>query len=111
MSTGCRQRLLNKARPGRAISVLDHDKLMSHPHFRTKLDALTSSALTAARVPVFLACLLVVGGVPALLAYRTAAGSARRARILALPQRGERAAHAPATAVADIMVLRAMGER
>jgi Kef-type K+ transport system membrane component KefB len=93
---------------GALLSVLDHDKVMSHPLFRTKLeaagfgifipaffvtsglrfdlDALTSSASTAARVPLFLACLLIVRGVPALLLYRRAAGSARRARIAALLQ-------------------------
>jgi Kef-type K+ transport system membrane component KefB len=93
---------------GALISLLDHDKVMSHPLFRTKLeaagfgifipvffvssglrfdlDALTSSASTAARVPIFLACLLVVRGLPALLLYRQAAGSARRARIAALLQ-------------------------
>jgi Kef-type K+ transport system membrane component KefB len=53
---------------------------------RFDLDALTSSASTAARVPIFLACLLVVRGVPALLLYRRPAGSARRARIAALLQ-------------------------
>jgi Kef-type K+ transport system membrane component KefB len=93
---------------GALVSVLDHDKVMSHPFFRTKLEAagfgifipvffvssgirfdlgaLTSSASTAARVPIFLACLMVVRGVPALLLYRRAAGSARRARIAALLQ-------------------------
>jgi Kef-type K+ transport system membrane component KefB len=93
---------------GALLSVLDHDKVMSHPLFRTKLeaagfgifipaffvtsglrfdlDALTSSASTAARVPLFLACLLTVRGVPALLLYRRAAGSAQRARIAALLQ-------------------------
>jgi len=93
---------------GALVSVLDHDKVMSHPLFRTKLEAagfgifvpvffvssgirfdlgaLTSSASTAARVPIFLACLLVVRGAPALLLYRRAAGSARRARIAAVLQ-------------------------
>jgi Kef-type K+ transport system membrane component KefB len=93
---------------GALVSVLDHDKVMSHPRFRIKLeaagfgifipvffvasgvrfdlDALTSSASTLARVPIFLACLLVVRGLPALLLYRTAAGSARRAGIAALLQ-------------------------
>src|SRR3954452_14942547 len=93
---------------GGLLSVLDHDKVMSHPLFRTKLeaagfgifipaffvasgvrfdlDALTSSASTAARVPIFLACLLTVRGVPALLLYRHAAVSAHRARIAALLQ-------------------------
>jgi Kef-type K+ transport system membrane component KefB len=93
---------------GAMVSLLDHDKVMSHPLFRTKLEAagfgifipvffvssgvrfdlgaLTSSASTAARVPIFLACLLLVRGVPALLLYRRPAGSARRARIAALLQ-------------------------
>jgi Kef-type K+ transport system membrane component KefB len=93
---------------GALVTILDHDKVMSHPLFRTKLeaagfgifvpvffvasgvrfdlDALTSSASTAMLVPIFLACLLVVRGVPALLLYRQAAGSAQRARIAALLQ-------------------------
>jgi Kef-type K+ transport system membrane component KefB len=93
---------------GALISILDHDGVMSHPLFRTKLEAagfgifipvffvasgirfdlgaLTSSASTVARVPIFLLCLMLVRGVPALLLYRRAAGSARRARIAALLQ-------------------------
>jgi Kef-type K+ transport system membrane component KefB len=93
---------------GALISILDHDKVMSHPLFRTKLEAagfgifipvffvtsgirfdlgaLTASASTLARVPIFLACLMLVRGLPAVLLYRRAAGSARRARIAALLQ-------------------------
>jgi Kef-type K+ transport system membrane component KefB len=93
---------------GALISILDHDRVMSHPQFRTKLEAagfgifipvffvtsgvrfdlgaLTSSASTLARVPIFLACLMLVRGLPALLLYGRAAGSARRARIAGLLQ-------------------------
>jgi Kef-type K+ transport system membrane component KefB len=93
---------------GALISILDHDRVMSHPLFRTKLEAagfgifipvffvtsgvrfdlgaLTSSASTLALVPIFLGCLMLVRGLPALLLYRRAAGSARRARIAALLQ-------------------------
>jgi Kef-type K+ transport system membrane component KefB len=93
---------------GALISILDHDKVMSHPLFRTKLEAagfgifipvffvtsgirfdlgaLTASASTLARVPIFLACLMLVRGLPAVFLYRRAAGSARRARIAALLQ-------------------------
>jgi Kef-type K+ transport system membrane component KefB len=93
---------------GSLISILDRDKVMSHPLFRRKLEAagfgifipvffvtsgvqfdlgaLTSSASTLARVPIFLVCLMLVRGLPALLLYSRAAGSARRARIAALLQ-------------------------
>jgi Kef-type K+ transport system membrane component KefB len=93
---------------GALISILDHDRVMSHPLFRTKLEAagfgifipvffvtsgvrfdlgaLTSSASTLARVPIFLACLVLVRGLPAVLLYGREAGSARRARIAALLQ-------------------------
>lgn len=93
---------------GALVSVLDHDRVMSHPLFRTKLeaagfgifipvffvtsgirfdlDALTSSASTLAHVPIFLACLMLVRGLPAVLLYRRVAGSARRAGIAALLQ-------------------------
>ena len=76
---------------GALLSVLDPDRGMTHPQFRLKLeaigfgflipvffvtsglrfdlDALTESASTIARVPIFLLCLVVVRGVPALL-YR-----------------------------------------
>ena len=76
---------------GALLSVLDPDREMTHPRFRAKLeaagfgifipvffvasglrfdlDALTASASTLARVPVFLLALLVVRALPALL-YR-----------------------------------------
>ena len=72
---------------GAILSLVDRDALMTHPHFRTKLegagfgffipvffvgvgltfdlDALTSSASTVLRVPLFLVALLVVRGLPA----------------------------------------------
>jgi Kef-type K+ transport system membrane component KefB len=93
---------------GALISILDRDRVMTHPRFREKLEAagfgifipvffvtsgvrfdlgaLTSSASTVARVPIFLACLLLVRGLPALLLYRAPAGSTRRAGIAALLQ-------------------------
>jgi len=76
---------------GVVLTLIDRDEMMTHPEFRTKLDsigfgvfipvffvtsglnydlnALTSSGSTLARVPVFLAALLLVRGLPALL-YR-----------------------------------------
>src|SRR3954466_5535813 len=76
---------------GAIISLVDSDRVMTHPDFRRKLeaigfgffipvffvtsgvrfdlDALTASASNVAMVPVFLAALLVVRGLPALL-YR-----------------------------------------
>src|SRR5215207_825479 len=83
---------------GAIISLLDRDQVMTHPEFRRKLeamgfgffipvffvtsgvrfdlDALTSDASNLAMVPVFLAALLVVRGLPALV-YRGAIGSRR----------------------------------
>jgi Kef-type K+ transport system membrane component KefB len=76
---------------GAILKLADRDEMMMHPEFRTKLEAvgygvfipvffvasglsfdlgaLFSSADTVARVPVFLAALLIVRGLPALL-YR-----------------------------------------
>jgi Kef-type K+ transport system membrane component KefB len=76
---------------GAVLSLVDRDRMMTHPTFRTKLeavgygvfipvffvasgirfdvDALFASASTAARVPLFLVALLIVRGLPALL-YR-----------------------------------------
>jgi Kef-type K+ transport system membrane component KefB len=76
---------------GAIISLVDSDRVMTHPDFRLKLEAmgfgffipvffvtsglrfdlnaLTASASNVAMVPVFLAALLVVRGLPALL-YR-----------------------------------------
>lgn len=83
---------------GALLSLLDHDRAMTHPQFRTKLeavgfgvfipvffvssgvqfdlDALLGGASTLALVPVFLAALIVVRGVPALL-YRRALSPAQ----------------------------------
>jgi Kef-type K+ transport system membrane component KefB len=80
---------------GAVLSLVDRDRMMTHPAFRTKLDAvgygvfipvffvasgirfdldaLFASASTVARVPFFLAALLVVRGLPALL-YRPSVG-------------------------------------
>jgi Kef-type K+ transport system membrane component KefB len=76
---------------GAIISLLDRDEVMTHPDFRRKLealgfgffipvffvtsgvrfelDALVADASNVAMVPIFLAALLVVRGLPALL-YR-----------------------------------------
>jgi Kef-type K+ transport system membrane component KefB len=90
---------------GAVLSALDRDELMSHPQFRLKLEAagygvfipvffvssglgfnlhaLTSSASGIAKVPIFLAALLLVRGAPALL-YRGEVGprGARAAGLL-----------------------------
>jgi Kef-type K+ transport system membrane component KefB len=80
---------------GALLTLVDHDQAMTHPQFRLKLesagfgifipvffvasglrfdlDALTASASTLARVPLFLAVLLLVRGLPALL-YRSTIG-------------------------------------
>jgi Kef-type K+ transport system membrane component KefB len=80
---------------GALVGYIDRDAAMTHPHFRLKLeaigygfvipvffvasgvsfdlDALLDDASTLARVPVFLAALLVARGVPA-LAYRSLVG-------------------------------------
>ena len=76
---------------GAVLTLVDRDRAMTHPEFRTKLeaagfgifipvffvasglqfdlDALFASGSTIARVPLFLAAILVVRGLPA-LAYR-----------------------------------------
>jgi Kef-type K+ transport system membrane component KefB len=78
---------------GALMSLLDRDELMTHPQFRTKLEgigfgvfipvffvtsglrfdlgALFASGSTIAMVPIFLAVLLIVRGLPALLLYRS----------------------------------------
>src|SRR5438270_2882015 len=83
---------------GVILRLIDGDQMMTHPQFRQKLEAigfgvfipvffvtsgigfdlpaLFSSPSTILRVPVFLAALLLVRGVPALL-YRRLAGSRR----------------------------------
>jgi Kef-type K+ transport system membrane component KefB len=81
---------------GAIISLLDRDEVMTHPEFRRKLeaigfgffipvffvtsgvrfdlDALVADASNLAMVPVFLAALLVVRGLPALLYRRVLDG-------------------------------------
>jgi Kef-type K+ transport system membrane component KefB len=83
---------------GAILSLVDRDALMTHPHFHTKLegagfgffipvffvsvgltfdlDALLASAETVLRVPIFLAALLAVRGLPALV-YRRLIGPRR----------------------------------
>src|ERR671929_1721956 len=78
---------------GSIISLVDHDQVMTHPDFRRKLEAvgfgffipaffvtsgvrfdlqaLTASASSIAMVPIFLAALLAVRGIPATLYRRT----------------------------------------
>ena len=82
---------------GAIISLVDADRVMTHPDFRRKLEAigfgffipvffvtsgvrfdlaaLTGSASNVAMVPVFLVALLVVRGVPALVYRRVVDGS------------------------------------
>jgi Kef-type K+ transport system membrane component KefB len=81
---------------GAIVSVVDRDQAMTHPSFRPKLDAIGYGVFipaffvttglrydlnalghvsTLARVPIFLAALLLVRGVPALL-YRRVVGRA-----------------------------------
>jgi Kef-type K+ transport system membrane component KefB len=91
---------------GAVLSLVDQDRAMTHPQFRVKLeaagfgvfipvffvasgiqfdlDALFASASTVARVPLFLAALLLVRGLPALL-YRPTIGS-RQTVVAALLQ-------------------------
>jgi Kef-type K+ transport system membrane component KefB len=81
---------------GAVVGVIDRDEAMTHPQFRVKLeaigygflvpvffvssgvvfdlDALLDDPSTLALVPVFLVCLLVVRGIPALI-YRPISGS------------------------------------
>jgi Kef-type K+ transport system membrane component KefB len=80
---------------GAVVSLVDRDRMLTHPSFRTKLEAvgygvfipvffvasgvrfdlgaLFSGVSTVARVPVFLVALLAVRGLPALL-YRSILG-------------------------------------
>jgi Kef-type K+ transport system membrane component KefB len=91
---------------GAILSLVDRDRAMTHPQFRLKLeaagfgvfipvffvasgiqfdlDALFASGSSVAKVPLFLAALLVVRGLPALL-YRPAI-SARETAVAALLQ-------------------------
>jgi Kef-type K+ transport system membrane component KefB len=81
---------------GATLALVDRDRAMTHPDLRRRLgtigfgvfvpaffvtsglrfdlDALTSDAATLARVPLYLACLLLVRGLPALL-YRRLVGT------------------------------------
>jgi Kef-type K+ transport system membrane component KefB len=83
---------------GAILTLVDGDKKLTHPQFRTKLEAigygvfvpyffvasglrfdlaaLVATPATVARVPLFLASLLVVRGIPALL-YRPLVGGQR----------------------------------
>ena len=92
---------------GATISLLDRDRAMTHQQFRTKLRAVGFGALipfffistgmsldvrsfvtspgTLARVPVFLAALLIVRGMPALL-YRPLLSSRHQVMIAGLLQ-------------------------
>jgi Kef-type K+ transport system membrane component KefB len=91
---------------GAVLTLVDRDRMMTHPHFRMKLEgagfgifipiffvasglqydarALFQSTSTVARVPLFLLALLVVRGIPALL-YRPAIGD-RQTVVAALLQ-------------------------
>jgi len=91
---------------GAVLTLVDRDRYMTHPGFRTKLeaigfglfipvffvssgvrfdlDALLSSSEALVKVPVFLAALLLVRGLPA-LAYRRLIGG-RRTAVAALFQ-------------------------
>jgi len=91
---------------GAVLGLVDRDRMMTHPALRAKLeavgfgvfipvffvssgvlfdlDALLESASTAARVPLFLAALLLVRGLPALL-YRPTIGG-RQTAVAALLQ-------------------------
>src|SRR5919198_2928321 len=81
---------------GAVLTLIDQDRTMTHPQFRRKLEAvgfgvfipvffvtsgvkydlnaLTSSASTLAKVPIFLASLLLARGLPALLYRRLIPG-------------------------------------
>jgi Kef-type K+ transport system membrane component KefB len=91
---------------GAILSLVDRDRMMTHPEFRAKLEAvgfgvfipvffvasgiqfdlgaLFGSASTVARVPLFLLALVLVRGLPALL-YRPALGN-RQTAVAALLQ-------------------------
>jgi Kef-type K+ transport system membrane component KefB len=91
---------------GGILSLIDRDRMMTHPEFRSKLEAvgfgvfipvffvasgiqfdlgaLFGSASTVARVPLFLFAILLIRGLPALL-YRPALGN-RQTAVAALLQ-------------------------
>ena len=84
---------------GAILKLLDRDQMLTHPQFRQKLEAvgygvfvpvffvatgvrfnlnaLFASATTVARVPIFLAALLLARGIPVLL-YKSLAGRRQR---------------------------------
>jgi Kef-type K+ transport system membrane component KefB len=90
--------ILGSFAAGALLALLDRDQLMTHPHFREKLeaigfglfipvffvtsgirfdlDALLDDPSNLAMVPIFLAALLAVRGLPALI-YRNFVGGAR----------------------------------
>ena len=92
--------ILGSFAAGALLALLDQDKRLTHPNFRTKLeamgfglfipaffvtvglrfdlDALLEDAANLAMVPIFLAALLVVRGLPALV-YRSFVGERRAA--------------------------------
>jgi Kef-type K+ transport system membrane component KefB len=92
---------------GMVLTLVDGDRAMTHPDFRRKLDAvgygvlipiffvtsglrfdldaLTADAGALAKVPLFLAALLLVRGVPAVL-YRDALGGQRQVAVAGLLQ-------------------------
>jgi Kef-type K+ transport system membrane component KefB len=108
---------------GVILRVVDEDRMMTHPAFRQKLEAigfgvfipvffvasgiqfdlaaLLSSSSTMLRVPIFLAALLVVRGVPALL-YRPLVG-ARRSVIAGLLQATSITFIVPATQIGLVL--------
>ena len=85
---------------GAILSIVDRDRMMTHEHFRLKVEALSfgflvpvffvasglrfdlgalfDSPSSAIRIPLFLVALLVARGIPALL-YRPAVGSRKTA--------------------------------
>jgi Kef-type K+ transport system membrane component KefB len=93
---------------GVILRLVDRDRMMTHPNFRVKLEgigygflvpvffvssglrfdlhALFGSASTILRVPIFLAALLLVRGLPALLFYRSESGTPGRTVIAGLLQ-------------------------
>jgi Kef-type K+ transport system membrane component KefB len=110
---------------GALLALVDRDQMVTHPRFRTKLEAiafgvfvpffvvasglrfdltaLTTSPATLVRAPVFLAALLLVRGAPALL-YRPLVGG-RRTVAAALLQATSLTFIVPATQIGRAMGL------
>lgn len=106
---------------GAIVKLVDRDQMMTHPQFRVKLEsagfgvfipfffvtsgirfdghALFSSGSTVARVPLFLAILLIVRGVPALVFSRLVDG--RKTFVAALLQ---------ATSLSFLVVVSQLGQ-